>query len=386
MGVLLHLVNGSWAPEDLPDVSTDWGLSAVDLISFNQGWAVGMTSDGQNVTGALLQYTVPLISALPAVIDYHVVEVGAYSDQTVIVKNAGNGDLLIGTITSPSSPFAIKTDGCSGITLPSLQTCKVTYRFLPDSEGSFSDSSTIPSSGDSVTVTLSGTGSSGTANYIYPASPPDGQTYIICPDLGSSLFQWESSGVFTGFEIQFSLTSDFSKIPVRIKGNPATDQVTLRSDTWKKVLLLPGVDGGVVYWTVIGAKKDKTTVAGDIFSFEVAGAEPVANPDISPTSKTALPPPTLSWENQCNTKFKAWFGNSADLQKGVGRRVAISYGVQDPNENQGIFTNVLTSSQWSSIRRLGGDVTGAVLYWYVESADALGRKNKTEVMTFTLTD
>jgi hypothetical protein len=151
-------------------------------------------------------------------------------------------------------------------------------------------------------------------------------------------------------------------------------------------LLLPGVDGGGVYWTVIGTKKDKTTVAGDIFSFGVAGAEPVANPEISQTSKTAQPPPTLSWENQCNTKFKAWFGNSADLQKPGAKKIAFSFAVKDPNGNQGVFTKVLTSSQWSSIRRLGGDVTGAVLYWYVESSDTLGRQKITDVMTFVLTD
>ena len=385
-GVLLHFINGLWEPVELPDVSADWGLSAVDLISFNQGWAVGKTSNGQDTAGVLLQYTVPLISASPAAINYHDVEVGAFSDQTVVVKNAGNGNLVIGAITSPSSPFAVQADGCSGITLPPLQTCKVTYRFLPDSEGAFYDSSTIPSNGYTVTVTLTGTGNAGTVNYINLADPPDGQTYAICPDLGSSLFQWESSGVFAGIELQYSLTSDFSKIPVRVKGHPGTNQVALRTDTWKKVLLLPGPDGGVVYWTVIGAKKDKTTVAGNVYSFEVSGAGPVANPEISQTSKTTLPPPTLSWENQCNTKFKAWFGNSADIQTGVGKKVAISYNVQDPNENQGIFARVLTSSQWSSIRRLGGNVTGAVLYWYVESWDALGRRNKTAVMSFTLTD
>jgi hypothetical protein len=385
-GVLLHFINGLWEPVELPDVSADWGLSAVDLISFNQGWAVGKTSNGQDTAGVLLQYTVPLISASPAAINYHDVEVGAYSDQTVIVKNAGNGNLVIGAITSPSSPFAIQADGCSGIALPPLQTCKVTYRFLPDSEGAFYDSSTIPSNGYEVTVTLTGTGNAGTVNYINLADPPDGQTYAICPDLGSSLFQWESSGVFAGIELQYSLTPDFSKIPVRVKGHPGTNQVALRSDTWKKVLLLPGPDGGVVYWTVIGAKKDKTTVAGNVYSFEVSGAGPVVNPEISQTSKTTLPPPTLSWENQCNTKFKAWFGNSTDIQTGVGKKVAISYNVQDPNENQGIFTRALTSSQWSSIRRLGGNVTGAVLYWYVESWDALGRRNKTAVTSFTLTD
>ncbi len=385
-GVLLHFINGSWESVELPDVGTDWGLSAVDLISSNQGWAVGKTSDGQNTTGVLLQYTVPLISVSPPALNYHDVEIGSSLSQTVIVRNSGNGNLIIGAVTPPSSPFAIAADGCSGKSLASLQTCGVTYRFLPDSEGTFSDSSTIPYNGNTMTVFLTGTGATGTVNYIHLLDPPNGQTFTVCPDLGSSLFQWESSGVFTSIYLLFSLTADFSNIPLRVRGNPGVDQVTLRSDTWKKVLLLPGPDGGVVYWTVIGTKKDKTTVAGNVFSFEVAGAEPVANPEISQTSKTTLPPPTLSWENQCNTKFKAWFGSRADFQNGGGRKVAVSFRVNDPNENQGISTVTLTSGQWSSIRKLGGNVTGAVLYWYVESWDALGREKKTDVMSFVLTD
>ena len=356
------------------------------MISFNQGWAVGQTSDGQNVKGVLLQYTIPQISVSPTTLNYHDVEIGASSDQTVVVRNSGNGNLIIGTVTSPSSPFAIAADGCSGKNLASLQTCGVTYRFLPDSEGTFSDSSTIPSNGNTMTVTLTGTGATGTVNYIDLLDPPDGQTFTVCPDLGSSLFQWESSGVFTSINLLFSLTADFSNIPLKVRGNPNLNQVILRSDTWKKVLLLPGADGGGIYWTVIGTKKNKTTVKSDVFFFDVGGAEPVANPEMSHTSKTTLPPPALSWENQCNTKFKAWFGNGADFQKGGVKKVALSFKVIDPNGNQGIFSKELTSGQWSSIRKLGGDVTGAVLYWYVESWDALGRQKKTDVMTFVLTD
>ena len=77
---------------DLPDVSSDWGLSAVDMISSSQGWAVGQTSDGQNVTGVLLQFASPQVSVTPTNIDSHQsVEVGATSDKTVVVRNTGNG-------------------------------------------------------------------------------------------------------------------------------------------------------------------------------------------------------------------------------------------------------------------------------------------------------
>jgi hypothetical protein len=275
-GVLLHFSGGSWTPADLPDVSSDWGLSAVDMISSSQGWAVGQTSDGQNVTGVLLQFASPQVSVSPTNIDYQSVEIGASSDKSVVVRNTGNGSLVIDAISSPSSPFSIKTDGCSGKSLVSRQTCRVTYRFVPDSEGSISDSSTISTNQNTVTLTLSGTGT--------------------------------------------------------------------------------------------------------------AGAEPVGNPVISETSKTALPPPTLSWENRGNTKFKVWFGNGANFKDQKVKKVALSFKVQDPNANQGVFTVGLTSRQWSSILRLGGNLTGAVLYWYVESWDTAGREKKTAVMSFVLTD
>ncbi len=283
-GVVLHFIGGSWTPVGVPDVGTDWGLSAVDVISSSQGWAVGKMSDGQNVTGVILQFASPQVSVTPGSIDYGSVEIGTVSDKTVVVRNTGNGSLNIGAITSPSSPFEIpidprtgkSLDTCSGKTLLSRQTCRVTYRFLPDSERPFMDSSTIPSNESTVTVTLVGTGT--------------------------------------------------------------------------------------------------------------AGAEPVGNPVISETSKSALPPPTLSWENLGNTKFKAWFGNVADFQNKGVRKIALSFKIQDPNANQGVFTVGLTSGQWSSIRRLGGDVTGAVLYWYVESSDIAGRKEKTDILSFALTD
>ena len=110
----------------------------------------------------------------PINIEYHGTAVGASSDKTVVVKNSGNGNLILGTITSPSPPFSIKTDDCSGESLPPLKACKVTYEFLPDSEGTFADSSNIPSnglSGTPVKVTLKGSGIAGTSNSIQLLNP-----------------------------------------------------------------------------------------------------------------------------------------------------------------------------------------------------------------------
>ncbi len=85
------------------------------------------------------------------------------ADATVTVKNDGELDLTIGTITSPSNPFSKITDNCSGQTLAPSATCTITYRFSPTSMGTFNSNSNIPSNDpdpyeNPVTVSLSGTG------------------------------------------------------------------------------------------------------------------------------------------------------------------------------------------------------------------------------------
>jgi len=307
----------------------------------------------------------------------------------VVIRNAGNGDLVIGTITSPSPPFSIETDSCSGQSLGGSNTCKVTYRFLPDSAGIFSAGSNIPSNGfsqDLVTVTLTGTGVGETQNYIHLLDPSDGETFTACTYYDPPTFQWEASEVFPHIEVQFSSKDDFSTILLKIKGSRNADQVTMTPNSWKRVLLLPGASGGTLYWRVVAKKKDKTIVSSDVFSLVVEVPGPVVNPEMSHTSKTALPPPTLSWDNSCNIISTTWFGNDSDFKNPGANKIAFSFKLKDSGGIQETFAKELTSAQWYSIRKLGGNVTGSILYWYVVSSDPLGRRNSTEIMSFVLTD
>jgi hypothetical protein len=104
----------------------------------------------------------PDISVTPNPVEFGSVNVGATSEKQVIVKNDGNANLVIGTITSPTSPFSKATDNCSGQTIAPNATCTVMYRFTPTTSGNFSSNSNIPSNDpdeNPVTVTLNGTGS-----------------------------------------------------------------------------------------------------------------------------------------------------------------------------------------------------------------------------------
>jgi hypothetical protein len=387
-GVLLHFSGGSWTSVSPPDVSSDWGLSGIHLISPTGGWAVGQTSDGSNLQGVLLRYAVPQISVSPTIINYNDIEIGALLEKTVAVKNTGNGNIVIATITEPSPPFSISADNCSGQSLAWSQTCNVTYRFLPDSADTFSSNSNILSNGsnqNSVTVTLTGTGKDDTLNYINLLSPSDGEPLTACDYYNPPTFQWDSSGTFTSIEVQFSLKDDFSRIPLKVKGNPNVNQLIVTPNVWKRILLLPGANE-TFYWKVVAKKNDRTTVESHVFSLVVSPPGPVSNPKMSHTSKTTLPPPALSWENNCNIIFTVWFGNDSDFKKPNMKKMPITFKIKNPDEIQDPFAKELTSGQWYSIRKLGGNVTGATLYWYVESRDTLGRRESTAVMSFVLTD
>jgi hypothetical protein len=144
--------------------------------------------------------------------------------------------------------------------------------------------------------------------------------------------------------------------------------------------LTPEGSEGTVYWRVVGTRANRTKFTSEFRSIIIDTAQAVGNPNISSTSKGS--PPELSWENNCNTKFKVWFGSDESFNKKNG----YSFNIRNPNDNGGIFTKVLTSGQWTSIRKLVKDTSGSTIYWYIESWDGLKRYNKSDVVNFVLTD
>ena len=384
-GVILQFSGGSWTSSSpLAEVSSDWDLSGIQSRASDDGWAVGRDYVGKK--GVLLRYAVPSISVSTNKLDFKNVTVGLFRDLDVTVRNSGRGSLTIGTITSPSEPFAKKSDSCSDTTL-SQGSCKVTYRFSPSADMVFNSSSNIPSNDpqkELLTVTLKGTGVTGVIPTIDLQSPLSGTEATPCSYATPFTFQWIPSETFKATEIQFSLLTDFSTVPVKVKGKKGVNELTLSASTWKKILLLPGPGGGPVYWMVVGTTDNNEKVESNIFSISVKGAGPVLNPEISPTSQVELP--TLSWENNCNTKFKAWFANDPDFTKAGVKKKSLSFSVKNPEENGGIFTITLTESQWKSIRKLVGDAAGSTIYWYVDSTDPLKRTSKTDVFNFVLTE
>jgi hypothetical protein len=209
-------------------------------------------------------------------------------------------------------------------------------------------------------------------------TPSNEEAFTGCSYYDLPTFGWFTGETFKSFEIRFSLDQDFGSIPVKVKLSGTVTETEMKSSTLKKILLMPGASGGLVYWRVVGTKPNKATEISDVRSIVVWPAQAAGSPAISSTSKGSSP--TLSWLNNCNKKFKVWFGNDSSFTK----KKALTFSVTDPTENT--FTTQLTASQWTAIRKLVGDVSGSAIYWKVESWDGLNRHAQTDVMSFVLTD
>jgi len=371
-GVLLKYQKGSWTVVPPPAVSSDWELNAVRFISSNVGWAVGI--DHTNERGALLKYS-------------------SSASETISTPSIPNGP----TNGIPGTIYNYSTEGAT-----SSQGHSVQYFFdwgdgtnsgwLP--VGASSASKNWPNPGlyavktqarCSVHTSVVSKWSSGLSVNISNApapinllSPANNTHYEACSLYSLPTFAWTVGESFSSYEIQFSKTESFSSIAVKVKATSTT--ASIPSNTWKTVLSIPGASGGSVYWRVVGTQANKTTFTSEKNSIMIDPAQAVGSPLISGTTKRSLP--TLSWENSCNIKFKVWFGNNENFSK----KTALSFNIKKPNDNGGVFGKSLTRDQWTSVRRLAGDVSGSTIFWYVESWDGANRNKKTEVMSFTLTD
>ena len=193
-------------------------------------------------------------------------------------------------------------------------------------------------------------------------------------------FSWDINETFIGFEVQFSSSSNFSPKLIKIKVAGTGNRVAIPSATWKKILLLPGTNGGTVYWRVLATLPDRNHMYSDTRTIVIEAAQAVGNPLVFPTSKS--PVPVLSWENNCGKKFKVWFGGDSNFAK----KKVLSFSVTNPMDDGGEFKKQLTSSQWTSVRKLVNDVSGSTIHWKVESWDGMNRRAETGVMSFVLTD
>jgi subtilisin family serine protease len=364
-------------------------LSSQPTLTVSQLWevitssAIDMGASGQdNIYGygrLNLPAFYPGITVFPTSVDFSDVIIGYGAVGTVTIQNSGNANLVIGSITSPSSPFEIIGDDCSGKTLPFGTECTLTIRFSPILAGLFNSSINIPSNDpqrNPAVSYLSGVG----IHEIMLSSPMDQSSFDACSLYVPPTFKWNPKESFNSYSVQFSEDSTFSTIRVRIRVSGKTTEKTMSSSQWKRILRIPGDQGGTVYWRVVGTQAGGRSAISDSHSIMISAPQPVGNPILSPTSRMGLP--NLMWQNNCNIKFKAWFGSTADFSE----KKALSFHLSNPDLDGGTFSRELTTSQWKAIRRLVNDLTDSTIYWCVESQDPLKRPAITELMYFILTD
>jgi len=338
--------------------------------------AIDLGANGQDPIFGYGRLNLSTIFVDPGSIDFGDIIVGQLTEKTITVRNVGNPNLVIGVIAGASAPFALLSDSCSGRSLPLAGSCTFKIRFSPSSTGSFNNALTIPSNdpfNSVLTVSVKGKG----ILVINLSSPKDQFSIDPCSFKVPPVFEWEVPVTFPSYELQLSADPNFSLIPVRIKV-PGTPVFAMNSVQWRKVLLIPGSGGGPVYWRVVGTSSNGTQSTSGKRAIFIPGPQPVADPVMSPVSRSE--PPTLTWLNQCNTKFRVWFGNDPSFYV----RKSVFYSIPDPEVNGGVFSRELSSSQWRGIRMLVLDQPGSPIYWYVESWDGLNRSATTEVMVFLL--
>jgi hypothetical protein len=255
--------------------------------------------------------------------------------------------------------------------------------------GPFNDTVTFTNNTNGIGNTTRGVSLTVNPINITLSSPANGDPFTSCSyysPVGPPTFSWTTSGgILKSLELQFSPENDPSKV-VKVKATSAQlAQMSLqvKSSTWKSILLLPGSAGGNVKWKAVGTKGNKKTADSDGRSFLVEGLEAVGNAALS-----QLPSPTLSWENNCNIKFKVWFYANPDYYndpKASGAKTSLSFSITNPNGKGGISTQEGVSTwdltgQWTKIKNLG-----STIYWHVESSDVTKRSVKTGPMNFVIT-
>jgi hypothetical protein len=149
----------------------------------------------------------------PSNMDFWYVKTGESKTLTLTVSNVNKGNLVIGTIVSPSTPFSIISDGCSGLTLGFSTSCSIIVKFTPITDGTFTDLISIPSNDadhPNLTVKLNGQANPFGVAFLLPDT---GQTdcynvngdSILCPPPGNPAAQ---DGSYTMNPLSLTVNGD----------------------------------------------------------------------------------------------------------------------------------------------------------------------------------
>ncbi|RII27102.1 MAG: hypothetical protein CXR31_07555 [Geobacter sp.] len=122
----------------------------------------GGSTTTSNNTGSGVSGT-PDITASKSTVDFGGIVLKNSADNTIVVQNKGNADLVIGNVTHPASPFSITSETCSNTTLNPTESCYIYLYFKPTVQGVYESLFSIPSNDpdlSSINISVKGHGNS----------------------------------------------------------------------------------------------------------------------------------------------------------------------------------------------------------------------------------
>lgn len=206
--------------------------------------------------------------------------------------------------------------------------------------------------------------------------PADGAELDACVYYSPTLFEWQTSDVFSRMELQLSVAGATKAVRVKIP-DPGQSSVAVTSSVWKKAMKLIGASGGACQWKVVGTRADKSIEESGSRTIVIAEPQPVENPAISSTDWM---PPTVTWDRKCCASFCVWFGADENFAQARGFKFK-ALATASPSEE--CVWN-LTEKDWATVRALVDNQSGRTIYWRVEAWDAFKRRSLTPTMSFPL--
>lgn len=143
-----------------------------------------------------------VIVVAPAAVDFGSVEIPKRSVQSVVVKNAGAESLNIVRVRTPSAPFAIENEDCSGKVLANNASCNVSIVFTPGYNIDYEDVLIIDSDDaeqSSKRITLTGAGTlvlSGVVKDAASSQPLGNVTVMVTDTVRTQTVTTDSNGVY----------------------------------------------------------------------------------------------------------------------------------------------------------------------------------------------
>ena len=223
------------------------------------------------------------------------------------------------------------------------------------------------------------------SSFIALQSPANGAVFETCSLVTKyqPSIQWTSGEQFSKYTILFSTSaSDFTKPVTKASLKGTITNWTASASIWKKLMTSSYNGGSIqnVYWKIVGERTNKTAEESATWSFRITTPQAVTIQ--SPSDGVGLSsgtPPAFDFSTNCNVKVKLEISSLNDFSNS-SKIKSFNFTSKDPNAEIALHKN-LSSSQWTSIKKLVGTGTG---YFRIKAWDGLNRESVSEIRSFTV--